>query len=338
MYLSVDSIISATRTTTCDVMCTTNTPSVCKVPGELPSFQKEKADATMPYKNNLAAKAVKGNTAFTLFKNIELKNGRSDEMKREREVFFGKMEADRNVKMHRELTAVTKMQAFSRGILVRPWPDETRHSKKPPTIRLGVTNSSVVQQIQDELCSYSMQLGLKPISGLSLENRNKTNKRRRRIELAAALRLQSYFRMIKCVMMTKRRLGEARANLRHRAALVITKFYKWVRRVAAHHKMQNANRNISVVKIQTHLRMFIAYHRVKKLLAKRSYDRRVHDAQIIIRRNLFDKIQKKEKEQREKDDLERQKQEEEQRQDQEGEGEGEDDDANQQNEQSEDKD
>jgi hypothetical protein len=245
----------------CDVMCITNTPTVCKVPGELPSFQKEKADATMPYKNNVATKPPKGNTAFTLYKNIELKNGRSDEMKRERELFFGKMESDRLEKMDREVEAATKIQAFARGVLVRPWPEETRQSKKPPIIRLGISNSRVVQQIQDELCGYSVQLGLKPISGMSLENRNKQNKRRKRIELAAALRLQSYFRMLKCVMMTKRRLTQARQTMKQRASLVITKFFKWVRRVATHHKMQNANRNYSVVKIQTCHRMFLAYHR-----------------------------------------------------------------------------
>jgi hypothetical protein len=296
MYLSVDSIISASRTTTCDVMCTTNTPSVYKVPGELPSFQKEKADATLPYKHNLATKPPKGNTAFTLYKNIESKNSRSNDMKRERDEFFGKMERDRREKMERELVAVVKLQAFVRGILVRPWPEETRKSKKPPIIQVGMSSSAVVQKIQDELCSYSVHLGLKPISGLSLENRYKQNKRRNRIELAAAMRLQSYFRMIKCIMLTRRRLTKARETMKQRASLVITKFFKWVRRVAEYHKMQNANRNSSVVKIQTRFRMFVAYHRVKKMKIQRYYARRTHDAQIIIRRNLYDGMRRKEKE------------------------------------------
>lgn len=215
----------------------------------------------MPYKNNMATKAPKGNTAFTLYKNIELKNGRSGELKKEREVFFSKMEVDRQEKMERELIAATKIQAFSRGILVRPWPEETRKSKKPAVIRIGGMTSRVVQQIQDELCSYAVQLGLKPIHGLSLENRNKTNKRIKRIELAAALRLQSYFRMIKCMIKMKRKLTHARENMKQRASLVITKFFKWVRRVHAHDEMQNATRNISIVKMQTTFRMFLAYHR-----------------------------------------------------------------------------
>lgn len=293
MCLSVDSVISATRTTTCDVMCTTNTASFYKVPGELPSFQKEKADATMPYKQNIVPKVPKGNTSYTLYKNIELKNTRSDDMKKEREEFFGKMERDRKEKMERELIAVIKIQAFARGILVRAWPEETRTSKKPPIIQIGVSNSTVVQQIQDELCNYSVKLGLKPISGMSLENRNKQNKRRNRIELAAALRLQSYFRMLKCVMITRRKLNAARRTMKQRASLVITKFFKWVRRVAEYHKNQNAHRNYSVVKIQTRFRMFVAYHRVKKLLVQRMYCRRIHDAQIIIRRNLFDGVRRR---------------------------------------------
>lgn len=272
MCMSFDSVIASTRTTTCDVMCTTNTPSVCKVPGEIASFHKEKPLATMPYKNNNLPKPPKGKTAFTLFKTIELKNGRSEEMKRERDAFFGKMEADRNEKMEREILAATKIQAFARGILVRPWPQETRVSKKPPIIRIGVgVSSAVVQKIQDELCSYSVQLGLKPIQGLSLENRNKTNKRRRRIELAAALRLQSYFRMIKCIMMTKRKLTLARETMRQRASLVITKFFKWVRRVHEHDQLQNATKNISIVKMQTRFRMFLAYHRYDIILFDVSY-------------------------------------------------------------------
>lgn len=245
----------------CDVMCTTNTPSVCKVPGELPSFHRDKSDATLPYKNPSAKPPIGKPTAFSLYKTIEQKNNRSDELKKEREVFFGKIESDRVEKMNREVGAAIKIQAFARGVLGRPWPVETRISKKPPLIRIGSSSCLVVQQIQDELCGYSVQLGLKPISGLSLENRYKQNKRKKKIELAAALRLQSYFRMIKCIMMTKRKLTLARSTMKQRASLVITKFFKWVRRVAKHHKMQNANRNYSVVLIQTCFRMFSAFHR-----------------------------------------------------------------------------
>ena len=261
LCLSVDSVVSATRTTMCDVMCTTNTPTMCSVPGELPAFQRLKPDASMPYNNRSAPKLPKGNTSFTVYKNIEIKNCKSDELKKERETFFSKMEADRKVKLEREMRAVVKLQAFVRGILARPWPEETRKSKKPPVIRLGVPNSEVVLQLQDELCGHCVKLGLKPISGLSLEYRNKTNKRRKRIELAAALRLQSYFRMIKCVLTTRSKMLSARKAIRNRAALVITKFFRWVRRVAAHDKMQNAHRNSSVIKIQTRFRMFLAYHR-----------------------------------------------------------------------------
>lgn len=293
MCLSSDSTTSATRTTVCDVMCTTNTPLVSKVPEELPAFLTGKPDATMPYNNITAPKLPKGNTSFTAFKTIEIKNSKSEELRRERELFFSKMEAERNEKLEREARAVVKIQAFARGILTRPWPMETRKSKKPPIIQLGARNSKVVLTLQDELCGYCVQLGLKPISGLSLENRNKTNKRRKRIELAAAMRIQSYFRMIKCVLTTKAKLVEARKVIRNRAALVITKFFKWVERVAAHDKMQNAHRHASVVKIQTCFRMFLAFHRVKKMRAERVYNRRAHDAQIIIRRNLYDRFKHK---------------------------------------------
>lgn len=40
------------------------------------------------------------------------------------------------------------------------------------------------------------------------------------------------------------------------------------------------------------------------MLADRFYARRAHDAQIIIRRNLFDRIRKQEKEQKKKEELE----------------------------------
>ena len=42
--------------------------------------------------------------------------------------------------------------------------------------------------------------------------------------------------------------------------------------------------------------MFVAYHRVKKMKIQRYYARRTHDAQIIIRRNLYDGMRRKEKE------------------------------------------
>jgi len=271
----------------CDVMCITNTQSVCKVPVELPTFLTEKADATMPYKHNGVTKLPKGNTSYTLFKNIELKNVRSEEMKKEREAFFEKMDRDRREKAEKESVAVVKIQAFVRGVLVRR-PEDKRVSKKPPILRIGVVNCPAVRKIQDELCDYCHLLGLKPIAGLSLETRLKQNKRRRRIELAAAIRLQSYFRMVVCMIQTKSKLKIARECAVHHASLVITKFFKWVRRVAAQNKILNAHRTTSVIRIQTRFRMFRAYHRVKKLKAARTYHVRTHNAQIVIRRNLYD--------------------------------------------------
>jgi hypothetical protein len=53
---------------------------------------------------------------------------------------------------------------------------------------------------------------------------------------------------------------------------------------------------------------------VKKLLAKRVYDRRVHDAQIIIRRNMFDRIRQQEEQQRKKDASEQKDKQEQQQQ------------------------
>jgi hypothetical protein len=262
LWLSSDSTVTASRTTTSDVMCIVNThKALAKSTLDVPRYKSLKPIATLPYKLNSKPKLPEGNTDFSSLRNVELKEKCGQELKRERDRFFQKLDRERNEKTYRESVSIVKIQAIARGFLVRPRTKPRRKKVTVPTFVPGASVSNEVLQIQNELCSYAQMLGLKPIPGLSLEARAKHNKRREKIILAASIRISTFFKLTLIALRARKTADTAKKNIQERASVKIQKFFRFVRREIVKRKTQSYKRERAVLLIQTRFRMFHDFRR-----------------------------------------------------------------------------
>jgi hypothetical protein len=260
MSLSRDSIVYVSRTTASDIMCVTNTSIPARSGHEDPPTKTLKAAATLPYTDNSKPVLTAGNTSFEQYRTVNLKTKRTDEMKKERDAFFAKLEHERMDKIQRENKAIVMIQALVRGFLKRPRPEyEKKHKRNP--LKVMAINSQERRQIQEELCDHAAGLGLKPIPGLSLETRSKQNKRRNKIELAASLRLQAFFRMTCVILQMRKNMKIAKDNLLYDATTKITRFIRYAGKKVRQSRMMEENQHVAATKIQTRFRMFVAFQR-----------------------------------------------------------------------------
>ena len=263
MSFSTNSLVTVCRTTASDVMCIVNTSK--QIPSsflDIPRHGTLKPIATLPYKINNKMKLPEGNTEYLALKTVEIKEKHNLELKKERDLFFYKLEKERTEKTLRERFYIIKIQAIVRGFLVRP---RTKTKKKMlPIIPIRFISGFIpeeLQKLQNELCSYSQLLGLKPIPGLSLEARSKHNKRREKIILAAGIRIASFFKLTLLALRAKKTAEIARQNIQNRAAVKIQRFFRYLLRKAIKRKKQNIKRERAVLKIQTRFRIFSDWRR-----------------------------------------------------------------------------
>lgn len=260
MTLSVTSIITTMRTTVCDIMCTTNTHrEYIEVDNVPETLRKKVAKANLPYRSNAIAKMPKGDTQYLQLRNSQVLERKCSELKEEKRLFFENLEKERSQKRQMERECVTRIQAVFRGHRTR---NKSVRSQVNMTERISFRRAALdAMSIQDELCRWAQMLNLEPIPGLSLENRIKQNRRKQRIEFAATLRLQSFFRMLRCVIQTRRKLIAARNHRNQRASLIIQRFFRWVVKQQSKAKTEEQQRTLAAVVIETRYRMFVARKR-----------------------------------------------------------------------------
>jgi hypothetical protein len=262
LWVSSDSIVSVSRTTTSDVLCVINTQKSTPATHDLPRYKTLKPIATLPYKSNQRPKLPDGKTDFSALRNVELKEKSGNELKKERDLFFQKLHQERNEKTYRESLSSVKIQAAARGFLARPRIKPRRKSKAiVPFLVPGAPISNEVQEIQNELCSYAHLLGLKPIPGLSLEARAKHNRRREKIVLAASMRISAFFKLTLVALRARKTVKIAKLNIQERASIKIQRFFRYVHRAIAKQKSQSILRERAVLKIQTRFRIFHDFRR-----------------------------------------------------------------------------
>lgn len=259
--LSYDTIVYTSRTTICDIMSITTTSSLYPLPCEPSITKKSKLLATFPYHNSKNKPPVpQSQTFLTKYQQIQFNFTKSEQLKEERRLFLSQLNNDRIKKKNIENNAAIKIQALVRGYLVRPHPDRVRNTLYPP-LKICCTTSNEAKLLQDELRSYAVSLGLKPIPGLTLESRLKHNKRKNQIEHAASLRIQSFFRMIMAILKVRKAALNARIRLQTHSAMKIQGFFRYVVRTIRKLKKQDENRELAAIKIQSHYRRFHSYHK-----------------------------------------------------------------------------
>jgi hypothetical protein len=244
--------VPALRTTLCDIQCTTNTPfPVDELPP--PPDAIKQITATLPYDRPLAGLVgpMKCTTKFQKYKIDDSIVRKMAELKRDREVYFRKLQQEKAETMMRKNKAATKIQAAFRGYRSRP--KKNRYiPKRKPNVFLSHF------ELYDELCKMASDLNLNPIPGLNLESRTKASKRKVRIENAAAFRLQKFFRMLYQKSMAKIVVIKRKQDKIHKAAKVVTKAIRYIITRKFVKRVDHMKRIQSSIKIQCKVRQYQA--------------------------------------------------------------------------------
>jgi hypothetical protein len=151
---------AAVRTTSCDIMVTTNTCQIFDV-----KATGSEAIAKMPFskvKTLQTPISLKAATLMQKLKVIENKNRRHTALSSEREAYLGKLAEEEAYKNYLMTQAVTKIQTIYRGHMCRPLPVR----RTPYILRKKATKRTVQNEIHELLCEMAHQLRLKPIAGM----------------------------------------------------------------------------------------------------------------------------------------------------------------------------
>ena len=279
--------ISSVRTTLCDIMCTVNASVNFGVPPVPDKLQP--LEAAFPYKktqrqNPMKAKA-KHNSIFEKFIMDGNKSVLNEELKRDKEEFMSKLQAEKNGLDSRRNSACVKIQALFRGYSGRPASTSTyipkRKLKKAPT----------QIQMHDALCGMSDQLNFKPIVGLSLEPRSKSFRRRERFLNAATFRITRFFKMITARSLARVVCEQKKMEIKDAAACTITRAVRYMKVKKFVKKCETVKRAAAVLVLQCSFRVFTARHRVRDLKKLRVVFVRRSECAIILQRNLAPKHQ-----------------------------------------------
>lgn len=251
MMLAIPTFVPISRTTLCDINCTTNTPfPLMDLPP--PPEKLKQLSATLPYDKPLAGLVgpLKASTKFQRMKVDDVRLRKIAELKRDREEFFRRLNIEKIETTNRRNRAATKIQAAFRGYRVRPKP--YYEPMRKPKVYL------TQMELLDELCKMATDLQLNPIPGLNLESRTKASKRKIRIDNAAAFRIQKFLKMIFQRSMARVVVSKKKSEKFNKAAKIITKAVrytitrKFVKRVDLMKRVQLAT------KIQARVRQYQA--------------------------------------------------------------------------------
>ena len=290
MIMSHPQYISTWRTTVCDVICTTNTE---KTKADFPLPRKFKHDlgltASLPYSSEYkitSKHTEKDPTPFQKLKFRGLRKTMNDELKKERNEFFSRIESDKQSKRILENRAVVMIQALFRGYRKRPYKPgkelyERRRYRPQPSRK----------DIQFELSLLASRIGLEPLKGLTLASPIKMQRKRRygKFEEAAAIRLQCFARMV-----IKRAWYFRTKNRKHfervaSAVIVICKFMKYVQTLGQKDREENIIREKAARKIQNLCRVWASQQWVRRVRSLRRVFQRETDAAVRIKRSMFQK-------------------------------------------------
>eukprot|EP01038_Epipyxis_sp_PR26KG_P005099 gene5099-7108_t len=268
---------TSVRTTTCDILCTTNTSREFE-PSKVP-LKFKALDVSLPYERLAVPDLSRGATKNQNYKLVEIRQKKSSELLKDRIKFFENLIIDKKFKEDIRNKAVIKIQSLFRGYQKRPG----RATYKPKKKKISVLSQL---DILDELCDMAVILKLKPIDGLNLEARSKASKRKNRIDNAAAFRIQRFFQMI-----TAKRRAQVIVTLKRqekidRAARRITKAVRFMKTKNFLRNMDSVRRNNMAGDLQSQYRKYVAKQKVKKMFTNKLTSRRQNDAVIVIQRNI----------------------------------------------------
>lgn len=247
--------VSSTRTTMCDIMCTTNSalPDVNRPP---PPPSERPLLATLPYEKagHGFPESKKGTTRFQKYKLEESMGRKNLDLKREKEEYMFKLLNDKRERDEKLRKACTKIQAAFRGYRARP----KNYSYIPKKKRNKILTQN---ELHDEFCLMAGKLELKPIPGMSLESRVKASRRKLRIENAASFRITRFFRMLRQRKMALLVVKTRKVEMVNRSARVITRAIRFLKTKNFVKRAETVKKGRCALKIQCQYRKWRAYLR-----------------------------------------------------------------------------
>lgn len=249
--------VSTTRTTACDIMCTTNS-ALPEVLNSLPPPPNDPSlVASLPYEKapqSSISGQRKGATLFQKFRAGELVERKNVELRKEREDYMRKLFCDKKERDEKLYRAAVKIQKIFRGFRVRP----RSYSYIPKKKRKKIFTQN---ELHDILCDIAGKLDLKPIAGLNLESRVKASKRKQKIENAAAFIIQRFFRMIFQRSLALLVVKTRRFDLINKSACIITRAIRFLKTKNFVKRAEMVNKGRCVLKIQCAYRKWRSYLR-----------------------------------------------------------------------------
>jgi hypothetical protein len=263
-------VVSSTRTTACDIMCTANTSRPYKVPVPT-TLKKKKATAHLPYKpKDLTVGGFDGDgTTLEQLKSVDSKEKRNMQFITEKYRFLTALYENRDLETADENVAATIIQARYRGYRIRKRlkgrasftidasPSSVSYTKATATKKIW-KEPVTLMMLQVELIQMAEGLGLNPIVGLNIHGLLKKNAKQRRLERRAAQCIRNLFMKTLVVSRARAVVNQKREQKRHRAALRIQKFFRFVMAKKLLSVDQDRERSMQIVRVQRLARGFIA--------------------------------------------------------------------------------
>lgn len=280
MLFTKMSYATVSRTTSCDIMCTSNTDILFRVPNK----GGLSVAVNLPYQTNislngLADKKFQGATQVEKYTHSKNQEKRNAALRKEKRLFFANMEKEKQATTKKRETAVVIIQRYFRGYSVRR---PTSYIRRHPND--WITNPhQITKDIHEDLCNLSELLGLKPITGLSLNGYGgKKSRRRMRIEHASCLKIQTFLRIMlaRNEVVKRRRIRENKRL--NNAAKVIQRFFKWIIRQEQVGAVIVRKRTHAAILIQTRWRIFMAKERAREMKKWYAARKRRYEACLVI--------------------------------------------------------
>lgn len=246
MILTTSIYIDSSRTTSSDIVCTINTYHEYT---ENTMVISKKLRASLPY-NKKIDEILTGRNPTQYQKRMisDANKVLGEDLKLEKNQYYENLRIKQAEVESVKNYCATKIQALFRGYLCRP--KSTYKQIRKSALKFSVS------ELHDELCNYASALNLKPITGLSLESHHKTSRRRRKIEAAAAFRIQRFFSMIVARKKCCDILNRMRSDQFIRASRAIIKAFRVFKLKKLFIRRREQIRQASIVKLQSVCRSF----------------------------------------------------------------------------------
>lgn len=289
MTISTPQYIVTCRTTVSDIMCTTNTSAVINedsVPKKFKHLLELKAN--LPYTKPFSLSSTHKLADPTPMQKLKFRGHRkqiNDDLIKEKLFFFKQLEMNRFRKLAIETSAAVMIQSLFRGYRKRPSkPGKTEYEMRRYH-RLHPSRKA----LQLELSSIASSIGLTPIAGLTLPAplRLKKTSKWGKFEIAAAIRLQCFFRMLVERLKYQKKKHACKMEKLVRAFRILSKFIKYCLKAGQKERQLQVMRSKAAKVIQSLYRVFVSRQWVRRVRNLKRMNRRESDAAIRIKRNLF---------------------------------------------------